>query len=216
MRWLWRGRSVIGAAVLAAAAIALGAAEPAPAPSPGDTADPPRGELLIATAGMQDPRFFHTVILLLRHDKDGALGIVINRPVGERPIAELLTGSDGKAEKNEDRDIEGTIKIFAGGPVQPELGFVVHSAEYRRDDTLDVDGQVAMTASKEVLRDIGHHQGPQKSLFALGYAGWGAGQLEAEMARHDWFTALDDPQLVFEEDRGDVWKRALARRMREL
>jgi putative transcriptional regulator len=215
MRWLWRSRSVGEAVALIAAAIALGAAEP-PTPGAKDAADSPQGALLIAATGMQDPRFYHSVVLLLRHDKDGAFGIVINRPVGERSIASLLAASADKAEKDQDSSLEGTIKVFVGGPVQPELGFIVHSAEYRRDGTLDVDGQVAMTASKDALRDIAHRQGPQKSLFALGYAGWGAGQLEAEMARHDWFTAPDDPQLVFDEDRGDIWKRALARRMREL
>ena len=73
-----------------------------------------------------------------------------------------------------------------------------------------------MCSSDLVLRDIGHHQGPAKSLFALGYAGWGAGQLEAEIARHDWFTAPAEPDLVFEAERGTVWERALARRTREL
>jgi putative transcriptional regulator len=216
MRFLWRGSSGLRAALLMAAAVALGGTEPAHAPAPDGAVDPPKGALLIAAAGMQDPRFYHSVILLLRHDKNGALGIVINRPIGERSIASLLAATDSATEKDKDRDIEGTIKVFAGGPVQPELGFVVHSPEYHRDGTLAVDGRVAMTASKEVLRDIGRHRGPQKSLFALGYAGWGAGQLEREMARRDWYTAPDDPQLVFDEDRGEVWRRALARRMREL
>jgi putative transcriptional regulator len=85
-------------------------------------------------------------------------------------------------------------RVFAGGPVQPELGFVLHSAEYRRAETVDVDGRAAMTASRQVLLDIGHSQGPEKSLFALGYAGWGLGQLEGEVARHDWFTTPEEPK----------------------
>jgi putative transcriptional regulator len=216
MRACWQGRLALQAALLLAGAAAFGAVEPGPAPGAEEGVGPPKGELLIAAAGMEDPRFYHTVILLLRHDNQGAFGLVINRPLGKQPIAKLLAATEAKTENEEDRGIEGTIEVFSGGPVQPELGFVVHSAEYHRDDTLAVDGQVAMTASKDVLRDIGHHKGPQKSLFALGYAGWGAGQLEAEMARRDWFTAPDDPQLVFDEDRADVWQRALARRMREL
>ena len=215
MRWDWR-KALAWQAGLMAVAIALAAAEPSPSPDPQTAVDPPQGQLLIAAAGMQDPRFRHTVILLVRHDKDGAFGIIINRPLGERPIAELLAASEGKAKQNEDRDITGTIRVFVGGPVQPELGFVLHSAEYHGDGTLDVDGQVAMTANKQVLRDIGRGKGPKQNLFALGYAGWGAGQLEAEMARHDWFTAPDDPQLVFDADRTDVWRRAFDRRMREL
>ena len=112
--------------------------------------------------------------------------------------------------------IEGTIRVFLGGPVQPQLGFVIHSADYRRRETLVVGEQLAMTANQEVLRDIAHHQGPAKYLFAVGYAGWGAGQLEAEIARRDWFTAPADPELVFDADRDTVWDKSLALRTREL
>ena len=169
------------------------------------------GQLLIAAPTIGDPRFAHTVILIVRHDKDGALGIVINRPVGERSIAALL-----EATGHDDADVAGIVRVFAGGPVQPELGFVVHSAEYRRAETVDVDGRVAMTASRQVLLDIGHNQGPEKSLFALGYAGWGPGQLEDEMARNNWFTTPEEPKLVFDEDRDKLWDEAMARRTREL
>ena len=179
-------------------------------------ADPPAGEsltgqLLIASPDIGDPRFAHTVILMVKHDKDGALGIIINRPFAEKSIASLLEGS------GEDLSgIEGTLRVFAGGPVQPELGFVVHSTEYRREDTIEVDEHVAMTTSRQILRDIGHHRGPQKTLFALGYAGWGPGQLENELARHDWFTAPEEPKLIFDDDRASLWEDAMARRTREL
>jgi putative transcriptional regulator len=169
------------------------------------------GQLLVASPNIGDPRFAHTVILMIKHDNEGAFGITINRPVGERSISELLEAAGDHAA-----DIAGTVRVFAGGPVQPELGFVVHSAEYQRDGTIDVDGRVAMTASREILRDIGQHQGPEKSLFALGYAGWGPGQLEGELARHDWFTTPEEPKLVFDEDRGNLWEEAMARRTREL
>jgi len=179
-------------------------------------ADPPEiasltGQLLIAAPTIGDPRFAHTVILMVRHDADGAFGIVINRPVGERPIASLLERAGEDVS-----DISGNLQIFAGGPVQPELGFVVHSAEYRLDETLEVDGRVAMTANRQVLRDIGHNRGPVKSLFALGYAGWGPGQLEGELARHDWFTTSAEPRLIFDDDRANLWEEAMARRTREL
>jgi putative transcriptional regulator len=164
---------------------------------------------------MQDPRFHHSVILLLRHDASGAFGVAINRPLGERPIAALLADS-GSGGDTGDRGIEGTIRVFLGGPVEPQYGFVIHGGDYRRPETLRLENGIAMTATKEVLRDIGHHQGPEKYLFALGYSGWGAGQLEGEIARHDWFTAPADPDLVFDEERGAVWERALARRTREL
>ena len=169
------------------------------------------GQLLIAAPTIGDPRFAHTVILMVRHDKEGALGIVINRPVGERSIAALL-----EATGHDNAEVAGILRVFAGGPVQPELGFVVHSAEYHRAETVDVDGRVAMTASRQVLLDIGHNEAPEKSLFALGYAGWGPGQLEDELARHNWFTTPEEPKLVFDDDRGNLWEDAMARRTREL
>jgi putative transcriptional regulator len=201
---LHRALSALGA--LFAAAIILGAAPPDHSDTTSLT-----GQLLVAAPTIGDPRFAHTVILMVRHDEKGAFGVVINRPVGERSIADLL-----EATGDSDPSVAGNVRVFAGGPVQPELGFVVHSAEYRRAETVDVDGRVAMTASREVLRDIGHHQGPEKSLFALGYAGWGPGQLESELARHDWFTTPEEPKLVFDDDRGNLWEDAMARRTREL
>jgi putative transcriptional regulator len=198
----------------AAAVIGIVAAVAQDAPP---VADPPAGELLIASATIQDPRFHHSVVLLLRHDSTGAFGIVINNPLGERPLAALLADTDGKdGTDSKDSVVEGTIRVFLGGPVQPQLGFVIHSTDYRRPETLVVGDALAMTASKDVLRDIAHHQGPAKYLFALGYAGWGAGQLEGEIAAHGWFTAPAEPDLVFDAERGTVWERALARRTHEL
>jgi len=196
--------SVLRAAGLFVVALLLAAADHA------DT-DSLAGQLLIAAPTIGDPRFNHTVILVLRHDKNGAVGVVINRPIGEGSISTLL-----EASGDSDADAEGSVQVFAGGPVQPELGFVVHDAEYRRAETLDVDGRIAMTASREVLRDIGHNHGPKDSLFALGYSGWGPGQLEGEMARHDWFTTPGDPKLIFDDDRHNLWEDAMARRTREL
>ncbi len=198
--------STLAAAALLVVAMLVGAAAP-------DTSDPGSlaGQLLIAAPTMSDPRFAHTVILMVRHDQTGAFGIVINRPVGERSIAVLL-----EAAGDIPPDVEGSVRVFAGGPVQTELGFVVHSADYHRGETVDVDGRVAMTASREILRDIGHNQGPAKSLCAFGYAGWGPGQLEGEMARHNWFTAPEEPKLIFDDDRDNLWEETMARRTREL
>jgi len=201
----------IAAAGLLIAVMLLGTAPPEHTDADTDTdAGSLAGQILIAAPTMGDPRFFHTVILLLRHDRNGAFGIVINRPIEQRTIKSLLEGSGEKAAA-----VEGSLLVFAGGPVQPELGFVLHSAEYHRPDTLAV-GEVAMTADKEILRDIGRHQGPKKSLFALGYAGWGPGQLEDEIDHHDWFTTTADPKLIFDDDRGNLWDEAMARRTREL
>jgi putative transcriptional regulator len=169
------------------------------------------GQLLVASPTMGDPRVALTVILMSIRDDAGAFGIIIARRVGERSISELLEAAGVNAP-----NVAGAVRVFAGGPVQPELGFVVHSGEYHRSETIDVDGRVAMTASREILRDIGQHQGPEKSLFALGYAGWGPGQLEGEMVRHDWFTTPEEPKLIFDDDRGSLWDEAMARRTREL
>ncbi|HZK89370.1 MAG TPA: YqgE/AlgH family protein [Stellaceae bacterium] len=211
------GRAAALAMGLFAGVLGLAAIDPTPAipdkPSAGDSApaDPPAGILLIASAQIQDPRFYHAVILVLRHDRGGAFGIVVNHPLTSETVASLLA-----ATGDDDQTVEGTIPVHSGGPVQPELGFVVHSADYRRADTLAVDGNLAMTASKDALKDIGHHRGPKQFFFAFGYAGWGAGQLEGEIERKDWFTLPEDPALVFDEDSSKVWDRALARRQQEL
>jgi putative transcriptional regulator len=166
------------------------------------------GQFLIATPAMRDTGFDHAVILMLRYDQDGAFGIVINRPLGQRPMADLLGTKDTAAS--------GNVQVFIGGPVQPNIGFVVHSTDYRRAETLDVDGRVAMTSSREVLRDIADKKGPAKALIAFGYAGWAPGQLEGELARNVWYTAPEDPALVFDDDRDKVWEHATARRTQDL
>jgi len=169
------------------------------------------GQLLIASPTMGDPRFLQTVILMVRHDRNGALGIVINRPIGDRPLARLL-----EALGENDPGVAGTVRIFAGGPVQPDIGFVLHSTDYHRSDSLDIDGHVAMTSSREILRDIGNQRGPNKSLIAFGYAGWAPGQLEGELAHGFWYTTPQDANLVFDDDRDDVWDHAMKRRTQDL
>jgi putative transcriptional regulator len=169
------------------------------------------GQFLIATPSMRDPRFDHAVILMLKHNSDGALGIIINRPLGERPLTELLDAVGAK-----DTTVSGNVRVFLGGPVQPGVGFIIHGTDYHRPETIDVDGHIAMTSSPEVLRDIANQKGPAKSLIAFGYAGWGPGQLENELAHNVWYTAPEDPALVFDEDRDKVWERATERRTQDL
>jgi len=169
------------------------------------------GQLLIASPEIGDPRFDHAVILMVRHDKEGAFGIIVNRPIEHRSLDDLL-----REMGERDTGIDGSIRVFAGGPVEPGIGFVVHSADYHRAETLDIDGRVAMTSSREILHDIGHHKGPVKFLVAFGYAGWGPGQLENELAQHGWFTSPEDSQLTFDDNRARVWETAMARRARDL
>jgi len=170
-----------------------------------------KGEFLIATPAMRDPRFEHAVILMVRHDSDGALGIVINRPLGEKPLTDLLA-----AFGNKDATASGNVRIFLGGPVQPQVSFVIHGPDYRRAETLDIDSRLAATPTSEVLGDIARNSGPMKSLIAFGYAGWAPGQLEGELARNVWYTAPADPALVFDDDRDKVWEHATARRTQDL
>jgi putative transcriptional regulator len=169
------------------------------------------GQLLIAAPNMGDPRFYQTVVLLVLHDRNGAMGIVVNRPLEERPFASLL-GAVGENATG----VAGSVRIFAGGPVQPELGFVLHSADYHRHETVAIDSHLAMTSSREILRDIANGRGPKQSLVAFGYAGWGPGQLEGELAQRSWFTTPADAKLVFEEARDRLWENAMTRRTQDL
>jgi len=165
------------------------------------------GQLLIASPVLRDSPFERAVVLVAQHDRDGALGIVINRPLNVRPIAALLEAFGADAS-----GIDGSVRIFMGGPVSPEVGFVLHSAEYHVNDTIDIDGRVALSAAPEILRDIALGKGPRKSLVAFGYAGWAASQLDDEIARGAWYSLAEDPALVFDDDRAKVWTDAMARR----
>jgi len=212
MRSSWRPgrRTVLGGIALTAALFGSGArSPPAPTDQPGSPApsDSLAGQFLVATPEMGDPRFSHTVILMVQHNDGGALGITVNRPIGERPLATLLGALGVKGS-----GASGMIRIFAGGPVQPGVGFIVHTAEYSRRGTINIDGRVAMTSSVEVLRDLGQGRGPRKSLLAFGYAGWHGGQLEDELTQGAWFTIPEDPAMVFDEDREKLWDEAMKKR----
>jgi putative transcriptional regulator len=187
----------------------LRAALPAPAQAPAVASL--AGQLLVAAPTMGDPRFERTVILMVRHDKDGAFGITINRPVAERSLAALM-----EIVRESGTAAEGTVRIFAGGPVQPEVGFVVHSGDYHGTGTIDINGHLAVTSSRDILREIIHNSGPKQSLIAFGYAGWAPGQLEGELARRDWVIAPGDSKLIFDQDRDKVWDFAYAQRMQDL
>jgi putative transcriptional regulator len=207
LTWFERPLLAIAAILLPASLLPAALQNPTGAPGQASLA----GQILISSPGLRDPRFDHTVVLMARHSPGGALGIVINRPLGERPLASLL---DAIGEKN--NGIAGSLRIFYGGPVQPEIGFVVHSADYHRPETIEIDARVAMTSSREILRDIVDQHGPQKVLVAFGYAGWGPGQLESELEQRAWFTAPADIKLIFDEDRDKVWDDAVAHRTQDL
>ena len=197
-------RWILAAVAITASATVLHAALPTSPDISGPTSL--TGQLLIATPALQGSAFEHAVILIAQHNKDGALGIVINRALDERPIASVLgsLGADTGAFKD-------NVRVFLGGPVSPEVAFAVHNADYHLSDTIDIDGRVALTPATEVLRDIGLGKGPVKSLIVFGYAGWGASQLDGEVGRGDWLSVPEDPSLVFDDDRTKVWTDAMAR-----
>jgi putative transcriptional regulator len=211
----WLRLASVAAAVLFAATT-LKAALPTPDQLPRER-DALAGQFLIAAPWMGDPRFVQAVVLMLRHDSNGALGLVINHPLGEQPLARLL-GMLGDTDAGDAAKEKPTpsVLVVLGGPVQPDVAFVIHSGEYRRARTLDVDGRIAVTSGedlKEVLHDMADNKGPQKGLLAFGYAGWGPGQLDLELANHVWTTTPEDPRLVFDEDRAKVWERAQEHRI---
>ena len=164
------------------------------------------GQLLIASPQLRQSAFDHAVVLVAQHNRDGAFGIVINRPIDKKPIASLLTAFGVDAN-----GVTDSVRIFSGGPVDPTVALVIHSIDYRRPDTMDIDGRVGLTAAVDVLRDIGTGKGPHKSLVVFGYAGWAPAQLEDELARGVWVSVPEELDLVFDEDRSKVWADALAR-----
>jgi putative transcriptional regulator len=180
---------------------------PDEAPSPPSLA----GELLVAAPSMDDPRFERAVILIIQHSPDGAVGIVINKPIGETSIASVFEALGQKGG-----DVSGEVRVFSGGPVQPEVGFVVHSPDYRRPETVAVNDRLSMTSSLDILRDIAAKKGPAKILVAFGYAGWGPDQLEREIKMSAWGIAEADPALIFDEDRDKVWDYAWNHRTQHL
>ena len=165
------------------------------------------GQLLVATEQIGDPRFHHTVIYMVSHDATGALGVIVNRPVGRVEAAVLL-----KDLGRESRGASGSIRVHYGGPVATAQGFVLHTEEWRSKDTRVVSGSIAFTASALVVDAMARGAGPRRSLFALGHAGWAPHQLEAELAADAWITVTPDEALVFDDEATTKWDRAMARR----
>ncbi|ODT89347.1 YqgE/AlgH family protein [Phenylobacterium sp. SCN 70-31] len=165
------------------------------------------GQLLIAMPGIGDSRFERSVILICAHDDRHAMGVAVNRPVEGLTVPDLLE----RLEIESAGPVAPDFVLF-GGPVEVERGFVVHTDDYRAEHSLGVDGGLALTTTREVLEVMGAPgRQPRKTLLALGYAGWGAGQLEREIREHVWLTVEADEALVFDDDHDTKWARALAK-----
>ena len=163
------------------------------------------GQLLVAMPGMGDLRFDHSVIFICTHNADGAMGLIVNKPALNLKLGDVL---DRVSDVNLD-DTSG-LGVHLGGPVETERGFVLHSAEYRSVmQTLDIAEGFAMTATLDILEDIARGKGLERALLALGYAGWGARQLEAEIAQNGWLTCDASAKIVFDLDDASKWAAAL-------
>ncbi len=157
------------------------------------------GRLLLAMPGMFDPRFDHAVIAMCIHDENGALGIGIGEERADLSFRALLedVGIDpGEAPER---------PVLNGGPVEPQRGFVLHSNDWGGEGSVAINPFGVLSGTLDVLRAIAEGRGPRHWIFALGYAGWGAGQLDEEMKHHGWFAAAGHPEILFDTPVADRW-----------
>jgi len=164
------------------------------------------GRFLVAAPSMPDERFQKSVVFLCKHDEDGALGIIVNNKVDDLPLGQVykqlgIEVSQAAAEQ----------PVLFGGPVETARGLVLHSADYKREETLLIEGGMALTASLEILRDMADGSGPKHAWLALGHSGWAPGQLDREMQDNAWLVVDGDAELVFDVDFAAKWQRALDR-----
>ncbi|MCZ6453281.1 MAG: YqgE/AlgH family protein [Alphaproteobacteria bacterium] len=162
------------------------------------------GKLLIAMPAMTDPRFERSVIYVCTHNSDGAMGLVVNKLFDEIDFRGLLTQLEITPAETSPK-----LNIHFGGPVESQRGFVLHTAEYVGKGTVVVDDHVALTATLDILKELAEGNGPKSTMLALGYAGWGPGQLEFEFSENAWLHAPFDEALVFDGDVETKWNRAL-------
>lgn len=162
------------------------------------------GKLLLALPAIGDPRFDHAIIAIVSHDGDGAMGVAIGQ-AGDFAVSEVL----------DQADLPGAISpdpwVMVGGPVEPQRGFVVHSLDWGGQGTIDVAGKFAVSASLDILRAISEGRGPSRWQLAMGYAGWGPGQLEGEIAADAWHVTDIDQDILFELAPETRWRATMAR-----
>ncbi|MBV7255496.1 YqgE/AlgH family protein [Pacificimonas sp. WHA3] len=160
------------------------------------------GQLLLSMPGMGDDRFDRAVIAMCAHDDESALGIVVNHIRGDVDARGLMDQLDIDHSEMDD------APVYSGGPVEPARGFVVHSTDYEGQGTLNVANRWSLTATLDILRDIGAGKGPKHWLIALGYTGWGEGQLEGELTRHGWMNVPGEQEIIFDTPVETRWPRA--------
>lgn len=164
------------------------------------------GKMIVAMPAMGDPRFDRAVILICAHSDEGAMGLIVNKPLPELSFSDLLTQL-----QIDSSDRRRDINLHFGGPVERGRGFVLHSPDYRGGSaTTHVGSAYGMTATLDVLEALARGRGPERAFLALGYTGWGPGQLEGELARNDWLVAEASDDLVFGAENTGKWAGALA------
>jgi len=163
-------------------------------------------QLLVALPILSDPHFARAVTLVCQHDDEGAMGVVINR-ASEYTLGEVLAQMEIPSQ---DEDLRRQV-VLSGGPVHPERGFVLHDGDGGWDSTLHIGDGLYLTTSRDVLEAVARGQGPKRAVVALGCAGWGAGQLEHELAENSWLTVPADRELLFELPLEQRWRAAAGR-----
>lgn len=194
-------------AVLIAAVLFLAAVEtasPAAAPAAGASLS---GQLLVALPSLDDPRFKRTVVYMLVHDARGAMGLIMNRPIGDIPLAVLL-----KQAGLPEAGAKGSVKLHVGGPVEATRISVLHSDDYRGPETTMLTDGLAVTSQPDILGAIAAGKGPRRVHFSVGFAGWGPGQLEDEIKGGYWVTVPSDEGILFDDAYETKWDRAMAKR----
>jgi putative transcriptional regulator len=164
------------------------------------------GQLLIAMPQMRDIRFQRTVLYLCAHTAEGAMGLVLNKVLDSLTLPELMDHLSVETPAPLPK-----ARVHFGGPVETARGFVLHTTDYLEEQTLLVGEEVGLTATLDILRAIGRGEGPRHQLLALGYAGWGPGQLDAELQANAWLSAPADEAILFDPDQDTKWERAIAR-----
>jgi len=165
-----------------------------------------KNHFLVATEKMKDDRFNKTVIVMLENDEYGAWGLVINKYLGEMPIALLIDSSLNSSEERE-KLFSINVSVFWGGPVETKKIFILHSNEYKSESTISY-GKISISQDYKVLLDIAENKGPKKSLIIFGYSGWGNGQLEGEMERDHWILSDIDLDITFDKESNTKWDNA--------
>lgn len=163
------------------------------------------GKLLIAMPAMGDPRFHRAVIFMCAHDENGAMGLVINHKLSGVEFGDLLEQLKIKS----DIEVNFPISVMSGGPVEGSRGFLLHSNDFKQGDTISINDLFSITGTVEALKEVAEGKGPEHMLFILGYAGWGAEQLDRELQENAWLVADPDPEIIFGASPEDKWERAV-------